>query len=160
MNMNRISRIRNGLRRFSRVSNSRRIRLAEAALWLFLARVALMFVPFARIARYLGRSAPPAAVPAPISRSTASPCEVELAAEIGWVVTRAARYLPFKAVCLPQAIAAKVMLRRRRINSVLHLGVAKNSDAHLQAHAWLDAAGVEVTGYPGRGEFIEIASFV
>jgi Transglutaminase-like superfamily len=158
--MNRVSRIRNRLRRFGQVGNSRRIRLAEAALWLFLARVALMFVPFARIAGHLGHFGPPAAVPAHTLRAAASLSEVELATEISWAVTRAARYLPFKAVCLPQAIAAKAMLRRRRIDSVLHLGVAKDSQAHLQAHAWLDAAGVEVTGYPIRGEFIEIASFV
>jgi hypothetical protein len=30
----------------------------------------------------------------------------------------------------------------------------------LDAHAWLDAAGVEVTGYPVPGRFAEIACFV
>lgn len=30
----------------------------------------------------------------------------------------------------------------------------------LDAHAWLDAAGVEVTGYPVAEGFAEIACFV
>jgi hypothetical protein len=30
----------------------------------------------------------------------------------------------------------------------------------LDAHAWLDAAGVEVTGYPVAENFAEIACFV
>ena len=33
-------------------------------------------------------------------------------------------------------------------------------DKPLDAHAWLDAAGVEVTGYPVPGKFAEIACFV
>ena len=75
-------------------------------------------------------------------------------------MTRAARHVPFRAVCLPQAIAAKAMLRRRGINSVLHFGVAKRSDQSLDAHAWLDAAGIAVTGFPVGAEFTEIACFV
>ena len=75
-------------------------------------------------------------------------------------MTRAARYVPFKAVCLPQAMAARVMLKRRGVKSVMHFGAAKGTDKPLDAHAWLDAAGVEVTGYPVAENFAEIACFV
>jgi hypothetical protein len=34
------------------------------------------------------------------------------------------------------------------------------SDTPIDAHAWLDAAGVEVTGYPVANTFAEIACFV
>jgi hypothetical protein len=96
-----------------------------------------------------------------VEAQSAQPQEhARLAEEVGWAVTRAALYLPFKAVCLPQAMAARVMLTRRGIASVLHFGAAKSEGRPLDAHAWLDAAGVEVTGYPvGRG-FAEIACFV
>ena len=73
---------------------------------------------------------------------------------------RSARYVPFKAVCLPQAMAARVMLKRRGVSSVMHFGAAKGTDKPLDAHAWLDAAGVEVTGYPVAKGFSEIACFV
>jgi hypothetical protein len=52
------------------------------------------------------------------------------------------------------------MLRRRGVASVLHFGAAKGQDRPIDAHAWLDAAGVEVTGYPVAAQFAEIACFV
>lgn len=50
-------------------------------------------------------------------------------------------YVPFKAICLPQAIAAKLMLERRGVASSLHLGAALHtrSGKAFEAHAWLDA---------------------
>ncbi len=88
------------------------------------------------------------------------PRHAELARQIGWAIARAAAHVPFDAVCLPQAMAARVMLQRRGVASVLHLGAAKGRDKPLDAHAWLDAAGVEVTGFPVAHAFTEIACFV
>jgi len=68
--------------------------------------------------------------------------------------------VPFNAVCLPQAMTARIMLKRRGVGSVLHFGAAKGEQKPLDAHAWLDAAGVEVTGYPVAAKFTEIACFV
>jgi|HubBroStandDraft_4_1064222.scaffolds.fasta_scaffold462137_1 hypothetical protein len=39
-------------------------------------------------------------------------------------------------------------------------GAAKGTDKPLDAHAWLDAAGVKVTGYPKAENFAEIACVV
>jgi hypothetical protein len=88
-----------------------------------------------------------------------------VAEEVGWAVTRAARHVPFNAVCLPQAMAARIMLKRRGVDSVLHFGARIGQDKigrdkPIDAHAWLDAAGVEVTGYPVANTFAEIACFV
>lgn len=82
------------------------------------------------------------------------------AEEIGWAVTRSARYVPFKAACLPQAMAARVMLERRGVSSVLHFGAARGQDKPLDAGALLDATGVDVTSYPMTQNFAEIACFV
>ena len=92
--------------------------------------------------------------------STPGPNSAGLARAVGWAVTRSARYVPFKAVCLPQAMAARIMLKRRGVASVMHFGAAKSKDEALDAHAWLDAAGVEVTGYPVAKNFAEIGCFV
>jgi|SRR5579862_3815667 len=146
------------LHRFGQVGYHRRALLAEAVAWLLAARLAIIFVPFPRLARRLGKFVPPAA--AASVRAGGSPEQARLAEEIGWAVTRAARYLPFKAVCLPQAIAARAMLKRRGIASVMHFGAARGQEKPLDAHAWLDAAGVEVTGYPVAAQFTEIACFV
>jgi Transglutaminase-like superfamily len=83
-----------------------------------------------------------------------------LAREVSWSVTRAARYLPFRAVCLPQAMAAHAMLKRRGVASVMHFGATTVQTKLLDAHAWLAAAGVEVTGYPIEPRLARLACFI
>jgi hypothetical protein len=152
--------IRRLLLRFRQIDNRRRRLLFEAIACLGLARLALIVVPFPRLARRLGTFVPPTDPRAAQARAAADPDAAEFAKAVGWAVTRAARYLPFKAVCLPQAMAAQVMLKRRGIGSVMHFGAGKGEDKPIDAHAWLDAAGVEVTGYPVAANFSEIACFV
>jgi hypothetical protein len=145
-------------RRFAQIGADRRALLVEAVLWLAAARVALIAVPFPMLARRLGDFVPPTDRRA-IVLSCGSAREAGLAAEIGWAVTRAARNAPFRSVCLPQAIAARVMLKRRGVASVMHFGAVKRAEK-LDTHAWLEAAGVEVTGYPVAVQYAEIACFV
>jgi hypothetical protein len=151
--------IRRRLRRFAQIGNRRQALLIEAAAWLLLARLSLIFISFPRLARRLGTFVPPTDVRAAQAKA-GSDGDARIAAEISWAVTRAARHIPFKAVCLPQAMAARIMLKRRGVCSVMHFGARKGHDKPLDAHAWLDAAGVEVTGYPVAEMFAEIASFV
>jgi hypothetical protein len=146
--------------RFGQVDNRRRALLAEAVACLLAARLALIVMPFPRLARRLGTFVPPTDPRAMPAKMATADEQAPLAQEIGWAVTRAARYVPFRAVCLPQAMAARVMLRRRGVPSVMHFGAAKGTAKPLDAHAWLDAAGVEVTGYPVGENFAEIACFV
>lgn len=152
--------IRRPLHRFVQVDGRRRRLVAEAVSCLLAARLALIFIPFPRLAARLGTFVPPTDWRVSHSSAISTPQHVELAKEIGWAVTRAARYVPFSAVCLPQAMAARFMLKRRGVGSVMHFGAAKGETKPIDAHAWLDAAGVEVTGYPVALQFSEIACFV
>jgi hypothetical protein len=158
--MARLRSIRRLLQRFAQVGHRRRALTAEAVAWLLLARLALIFIPFPRLARRFETFVPPTDARALHSRTQASPAHAQLAEDIGWAVTRSARYVPFGAVCLPQAVTARVMLEWRGVSSVLHFGAAKGLEKPIDAHAWLDAAGVEVTGYPVGKDFAEIGCFV
>jgi len=134
--------------------------LLEAAVWLALARLAVLTIPFPRIAKRLGTFTAPGdglqhGIPA-----IAAPDAVTLAKEISWAVTCAARHVPFKAVCLPQALAARQMLTRRGVSSALYFGASKDSVGMFESHAWLLAAGVEVTGFPVAQQFTPMACFV
>lgn len=150
-------RIRHRIRRLRQVGARDHALLAEATLRLLAARIAIATVPFPRIARRLGGFMPPHEARAKADRHPPSPADRAAAREIGWAVTRAARHLPFEAVCLPQAMAAHVMLRRRGIFGIIHFGTTRGSAPSLEAHAWLDAGEVEVTGYPVGAGFTEIA---
>ncbi|HEV2677164.1 MAG TPA: lasso peptide biosynthesis B2 protein [Aliidongia sp.] len=154
-------RIASTFRRLERIGRRRRRLLFEAALWLSLARASILIVPFRHLAPRIGRVAPLADGLTPVQRSTLLEAEIELVRDIGWAVTRAARYAPFEAVCLPQALAAKMMLRRRKVPGVLFFGAARRpATGRLEAHAWVLAAGVEVTGYPSAHSFTPTVCFV
>lgn len=146
--------------RLVQLGNNRRALLFEATAWLLLARLSLLCISFPRLAAHLGTVVAPTDPRARAAASAASRDAAQLAAEIGWAVTRAARHVPFRAVCLPQAMAARLMLRRRGVASVLHFGARTGQTKPIDAHAWLDAAGVKVTGYPVADAFTEIACFV
>ena len=69
----------------------------------------------------------------------------------GKAIERAARVVP-GTTCLAQALAAACMLRRDGVASTLTIGVAVGERRSLEAHAWLDAADLRVTGARDEGE--------
>jgi hypothetical protein len=56
-------------------------------------------------------------------------------------------------------MAAKAMLKWRGVPSTLYLGLAKNNETQLEAHAWLRCGEHVLTGYKGMGRYTVIASF-
>jgi hypothetical protein len=146
------------LKSLMRMGPARRRLLAEALLWLALSRLALLVLPFRRVAAHLGDLVPLDGE----QLVSGSKEDARLAQEIGWAVRRMAAHVPFRAVCLQQAIAAKIMLRRRGIQSRLYFGVATGEPPvkKLQAHAWLLTADAKVTGYPVAEAFTKIACFL
>ena len=89
-----------------------------------------------------------------------SPQEATIIRQVVWVrwaIETAARHLPWKPVCLPQAVTAQWMLRRRGIPSTVYLGAdpARGYDAH----AWVRVGALVVTGGPGQDRFTVVSSF-
>jgi Transglutaminase-like superfamily len=158
--MARLRLIRRLLVRFRQIDNRRRALLAEAVFALLAARLMVALMLFSQLTRRFGEMVSPSDGR---RLKPGDPCDVQqasVAGEVSWAVTRAARYVPFKAACLQQALAARTMLLRRGIPSVLHFGAARGETKPLDSHAWLDAAGVEVTGYPVGERLAEIACFI
>jgi hypothetical protein len=149
------------LQRFSRLHRTDRSLTFEAALYLAIARTWLRVVPFRKIAETLGTShsaAAPRNVLAPGNEG-----DDEVARQVSEAVKRAAKNIPLHAVCIQQAVAAKMMLERRGIPCVMHFGVARglpDSGTAMRAHAWLRTANVEITGFPLDDDLTEIAYFV
>ncbi len=79
---------------------------------------------------------------------------------VGDAVRRAASVSPFRAVCLQQAIAAALMLRRRGHAVQVHFGVARDQDGNLIAHAWCRCQGKLVTGGHEAVRYQPISVFV
>jgi hypothetical protein len=138
------------LAQFVRLSNPERALLLEAAAALAVAGLLLRLLRFSRLAPKLGRHM--AESPASQDRAVTA-----AALRVRWAVDVAARRLPWKPVCLPQAISAQWMLRRRGIASTLYLGV--DPSAGYYAHAWVRAGPVIVTGGPRQDHFAVVSSF-
>lgn len=131
----------NDLKRAARIPGSRRRLLWEALIALLIARGAMAFLPFRRIAAWLG-------TPGTESSATATAEEICKAQEVSWAVSVVARRVPWDGRCLAQALAAKRMLRRRGLEGTVYFGASKSESAGFDAHAWLRLGSFIVTGGP------------
>jgi hypothetical protein len=125
----------------------RRAYLREAAFTLFVARLALWLIPLARIFAWMNR---------PLRRIRRF--ATDEARWIAWSVETIGARPWMNALCLPRAVAAQAMLRRRGIASRLCLGVACDEDA-LAAHAWVEVGHEVVVGGADAARFTEMTRF-
>lgn len=65
--------------------------------------------------------------------------------QIRWAVDVASRHIP-SATCLTQALSAKVIFGKYGYDADLKIGVAKDAESNLAAHAWLEIGGKIVIG--------------
>ena len=142
----------NDLKRAARIPGSRRRLLVEALIALLVARVAMAFLPFRRIAAWLG-------TPGAESPATATAEEIHSAQEVGWAVGAVARRVPWDGRCLVQVLAATGMLRRRGLEGTVCFGARPSESAGFDAHAWLRLGPCMVTGGPGHQSFKAFTTF-
>jgi len=114
---------------------------------LVLARLAVRFVPPARIFAWVDR--PPRRI-----RRFAT----DEIAWVSWAVENLGARSWMNALCLPRALAAHAMLRRRGIASRLCLGVARDREA-LSAHAWVEIGDDKIVGGAEADGFTRLGSF-
>ena len=65
--------------------------------------------------------------------------------DIEWAIRAAARHVP-GATCLPQALAAELMLTRHGHPARLRIGMAMTGNRTLEGHAWVESDGAIVLG--------------
>lgn len=136
--------------RIPRLTFSDLTALAEALVLCTVASVMLRVLPFSRVAPRLGMHMA-VSPPHHPGATTGDVRRVRLA------VARAARLLPWKPVCLPQAVTAQWMLRRRAVPSTLYLGT--DPERGLDAHAWVRVGGVIVTGGDDPRHYTVVSTF-
>jgi hypothetical protein len=113
--------------------------LLRAAMLVAAFRIALWVAPFRILKRTAERSARP---------NKSSPTGAD---RISRDVRAVSRYIP-AADCLPQALAALVLLRNHGFDPLLKIGVAADSARRIKAHAWVECEGRIVIGEFAAGE--------
>lgn len=120
-----------------------------------LARLALLSVPFRQIAPWLGQNLQTAAI-TPLATTR----QIAQARHIGRAVQTAARYTPWESKCLAQAMVARALLGIKRLPYALYLGVRKEGETGLAAHAWVCTGRLAVTGGHSFGQFTVVGTFL
>lgn len=98
-------------------------------------RIGLLLMPYRKLARWIP----------PVSQRTPRNAEIRA---IMWSVRVTARVVPF-ASCLTQSLAAQYLCARAGHPTSIRIGVARNDNGGVRAHAWLiDDSGI-LTDRPG-----------
>lgn len=141
------------LRRLPRFERSL---LVPTWLLLGLMRAAVLGLGFPRLAPWLGSSLPaPPPLPALDARAQ------RRALQIGRTLRLAARHTPWESNCLTQALTARCLLGGFGIAHVVCFGMARQAGAsQLEAHAWVTAGALHITGGADIGRFTRVACFV
>ncbi len=124
----------------------------EAYLILGLTRFLIWKFKFKRIAGIMGK----------INRDTEltdTKKELKKVKLISYAVRTMSKYTLWRSNCLTQAFTAKIMLDRRKLESTVYLGVAKDSDNQMIAHAWLRCGKIFVTGGDGSKYYTVTGKF-
>ena len=128
--------------------------LLEAFLLLGIARLGVLILPFRWLAKSLGQYMQE-------DQTSVLSADLQMARLIGGAVRSAAGYTPWESVCLPQAVAAKWMLRYRHIPCTVFLGVMKDQTKpeKLAAHAWIRCGQAILTGAKGHQQYTVVSIF-
>ena len=108
-----ITRWKNKLVRLTRLSGGDKWLLLRATVWLAVARLMLVAVPFSRLSERWS---------ADNSSVDASP-DSDYLQRVGRAVTIAGNHVPWRSDCFPRTIAARMLLKSRGYGSTIHLGV-------------------------------------
>ncbi|MBW4890012.1 lasso peptide biosynthesis B2 protein [Mucilaginibacter sp. HMF5004] len=122
---------------------------AEAWCFLATARFMLVFFPFKKISPLFGKL-----------HATEAFGNDTLSLLVKTALGRACCYSPWRTKCFEQALAAKMMLKRRGVISTMFFGVYKDTVTNkLNAHAWLKSGDKIVTGGGNLERYTVLSSF-
>ena len=124
----------------------------KAFLYTGMARAFILFIPFNKLRKRIGKV------------KTESPDEVDkdtyiTARHIAEVIRIVSSHTPWESKCLVQALTAQKMLKERGISTTLYLGVKKDSNNNMIAHAWTRCGKYYVTGGANKDGYAVVAKF-
>jgi hypothetical protein len=122
-----------------------------------LMRLALLALPFRRIAPWLGQHHANMTMTLLLTEE-----QENLSRRMGTVIRTLSKYTPWESKCLVQAMLARIVLGYYGIPHVIYLGVNQSGPQEnpMNAHAWVSAGRCFVTGGNSFQQFGVVSSFV
>ncbi|MFC0478398.1 lasso peptide biosynthesis B2 protein [Robertmurraya beringensis] len=78
---------------------------------------------------------------------------------ISEVLKVVSKYTIWQSVCFEQAVAAMKMLERRKIESTVYFGTARDEKGNFVAHAWLRSGPFIITGGEVKDQFTIVSMY-
>ncbi len=138
------------LRKWMRLASEEKSLMAEIVFFLMLSKFMMKCLPFKVIAHILKEKKR--------YRKKAISSEAFLD-QLPKSMEKAVWGISFFKKCLTQALAAKMMLNRRGIESVVYFGVFRDENNHFQAHAWITSGTLLIPNRPCVDQFRVIKRF-
>lgn len=131
--------------RYLRLPPHRKRLLNAAFASLILARIGLIFLPLPTLQRRFSK----------VLEHDVAGTSLD---DLRWAVLAVARRLPGTR-CLPRALALQALMARAGMPARLCIGVAKEADSALEAHAWVLHDGVPVFDEPDLERYTLLSDF-
>ncbi len=142
------------LLKFIQLPAGDRILLLKTFILLGLIRLGLWLLPFQKLQGVLDHAGHSSA-----SDTKASTIRCSTVNKIVWAVDIGSRLMPGNVKCLARALTTQVLMRRRGYTPDLKIGVAKDQQNCLEAHAWVELQGYVVIGLlPDLQRFVPMPS--
>jgi ABC-type long-subunit fatty acid transport system fused permease/ATPase subunit len=148
--------------RFWSYTASRKLLFLEAFVVSTIAKLMLFGLPFRIIQKVFGFKAYQANIPFSENSNTNlyQYGVLQTVKIVFQTVDSISRHVFWTNTCLVRSITVKYLLRRRKINALLYLGLAKDEQGQLKAHAWVKVPEIGLVYDDGSGEYTTVAVLV
>lgn len=133
------------------ISTKEKLLFIEAFILTGIMRYKILKTPFNKLKIQLGE----------YNKESAEEVSIEIykkAKQIRWIVTHISQHTPWESLCLVQAMTVQKMLKKRNISTTIYLGVNKDKNNEMKAHAWIRCGQMYITGGNGTG-YATVAKF-
>jgi hypothetical protein len=137
--------------KFAKLSWSDKKLLFETVILLLWVKLMIKLLPMRWYATRLGQQHA-------ITPTGSLPAHAHDVFKLSRAIVRCRKIIPGTNRCYIEAITAKILLKRRHMESTLYIGVKKENNK-LTAHAWLRCGSIYVTGKLEMDQFITVNTF-
>jgi len=140
------------LKKYYKIDKKERIILNQTFFWLIYAFILVRIIPLKWFNSVLGEFRKE------IDAET-NDDQIQLIEVLRKNIGRLKKRFPWKVKCFEEAIAVKKVLEKYQVKSTIYLGVSKDKNSKLIAHAWLKIGKNFITGEKGHEKFTVVGFY-
>ena len=140
------------IKTFFKIKNQDKLAFIQEFIYMGYFRAFILFIPFNKLRKRMGK------VKVESPQNVDDEC-YKKAVRIASIVGIVSYHTPWESKCLVQALTAQKMLKEQGVSTTLYLGVKKDENNQMIAHAWTRCGNYFVTGGSNRHGYAVVAKF-